>query len=88
MNFLCLFRMFKNTFYFRLPINVPTACAAFPQELLIQPKSLLKSRYPNIIQYNVMPRGGHFAAFEEPRLLADDIFSFVKKTEEPKAKSA
>ena len=29
-----------------------------------------------------MPRGGHFAAFEEPKLLADDIFSFVKKTEE------
>ncbi|XP_043590093.1 juvenile hormone epoxide hydrolase 1-like [Bombus pyrosoma] len=71
----------------QLPINVPTACAAFPQELLLQPESLLKSRYPNIIQYNIMPRGGHFAAFEEPRLLADDIFSFVKKTEELKAKS-
>ena len=71
----------------KLPINVPTGCAVFPQDLLLQPKSLLKSRYPNIIQYNVMPRGGHFAAFEEPRLLADDIFSFVKKTEELKAKS-
>ncbi|XP_071860145.1 juvenile hormone epoxide hydrolase 1 [Bombus fervidus] len=71
----------------QLPINVPTACAVFPRDLLVQPKSLLKSRYPNIIQYNVMPRGGHFAAFEEPRLLADDIFSFVKKTEELKAKS-
>lgn len=28
-----------------------------------------------------MPRGGHFAAFEEPQLLADDIFQFVRKVE-------
>lgn len=65
-----------------LPIKVPTACAAFPNELLVLPESLLKNRYPNIIQYNVMQRGGHFAAFEEPKLLADDVYSFVKKTEE------
>ncbi|XP_076173256.1 juvenile hormone epoxide hydrolase 1 [Ptiloglossa arizonensis] len=67
-----------------LPIKVPTACAAFPEELLVSPKFILKSRYPNIIQYNFLPRGGHFAAFEEPRLMSDDIFSFVKKTEEMK----
>ncbi|XP_026672258.1 juvenile hormone epoxide hydrolase 1-like isoform X2 [Ceratina calcarata] len=66
----------------QLPVKVPTACAAFPNELLVQTKSLLKDRYPNMIQYNVMPRGGHFAAFEEPRLLADDVYSFVKRTEE------
>lgn len=66
---------------FRLPVKVPTGCALFPHELLAQPKSILASKY-NIIQYNYMPRGGHFAAFEEPRLLADDVFSFVKKTEE------
>ncbi|XP_031835128.1 juvenile hormone epoxide hydrolase 1 [Nomia melanderi] len=68
----------------QLPIKVPTACAAFPEELLVQPKSLLKNRFANIIQYNFMPRGGHFAAFEEPQLLADDIFSFVKKAEKIK----
>ncbi|XP_034174046.1 juvenile hormone epoxide hydrolase 1 [Osmia lignaria lignaria] len=71
-----------------LPIKVPTACAVFPSELLALPQSLLTGRYPNIIQHNVLPRGGHFAAFEEPRLLADDIFSFVKKNEELKKKSS
>ncbi|OAD56030.1 Juvenile hormone epoxide hydrolase 1 [Eufriesea mexicana] len=71
----------------RVPIKVPTGCAAFPHELLSQPESLLKERYTNIIHFNFIPRGGHFAAFEEPRLLADDIFSFVKKTENLKTKS-
>ncbi|XP_054009276.1 juvenile hormone epoxide hydrolase 2-like [Hylaeus anthracinus] len=66
----------------RMPIRVPTACAVFPHELLSVPKFLLKQRYPNVIQYNYSPRGGHFAALEEPRLLADDVFNFVKKTEE------
>lgn len=76
------------TFYFRLPVKVFTACAAFPNEILILPESLLKQKYPNIIQYNVISRGGHFAAFEEPRLLANDIFSFVKKIENLTSKSS
>ncbi|XP_053974596.1 juvenile hormone epoxide hydrolase 1-like [Hylaeus volcanicus] len=65
-----------------LPIKVPTGCAAFPNELLLSPQSLLKDRYPSLIQYTYLSRGGHFAAFEEPRLLADDVFSFVTKAEE------
>ncbi|XP_033323810.1 juvenile hormone epoxide hydrolase 1 [Megalopta genalis] len=69
----------------QLPVKVPTACAAFPNELLLTAKSILSSRYPNIIQYNLMERGGHFAAFEEPQLLANDIFSFVEKTEKIRA---
>lgn len=71
-----------------LPIQVPTSCAIFPNELLALPKNLLTDRYTNIIQYNVLKSGGHFAAFEEPKLLAEDIFSFVKKLVEPKGKSS
>ncbi|XP_076763245.1 juvenile hormone epoxide hydrolase 2-like [Xylocopa sonorina] len=66
----------------QLPVEVPTGCAIFPKEIFSQPQSLLRNRYPNIIHYNIMPRGGHFAAFEEPTLLADDIFSFIKKIQE------
>lgn len=72
----------------QLPIKVFTACAVFPNEILVLPESLLKQKYPNIIQYNIISRGGHFAAFEEPRLLADDIFSFVKKIENLTSKSS
>lgn len=67
-------------------MKVPTGCAVFSNEILNMPRSLLKSRYNNIIQYNYIPRGGHFAAFEEPQLLADDVLSFIKLTEELKAK--
>jgi len=62
-----------------IPITVPTGMAAFPKELMVLPKSLAEHQYFNIIQYTDMPRGGHFAAFEEPKMLADDFYSFVKK---------
>lgn len=68
--------------FFRIPVNVPTACAIFPHELAYQPENLLRDKYTNLIQFNHLPRGGHFAAFEEPALLADDVFEFVSKTEE------
>ncbi|XP_076659281.1 juvenile hormone epoxide hydrolase 1 [Halictus rubicundus] len=64
----------------RFPVKVPTACAVFPNEIVLTPESMLKDRYANIVKYNSMERGGHFAAFEEPQLLANDIFNFVKIT--------
>lgn len=42
----------------------------------------LMDKYPNLLQSTEMPRGGHFAAFEEPELLSQDIFSAVKKFQE------
>lgn len=45
------------------------------------PKSWAKLRYHNIVSYTFMPEGGHFAAFEEPQLLATDLFQFAKKLE-------
>ena len=36
----------------------------------------------DIVQYSYLLRGGHFLAFEEPKLLAEDFFSFVRKLEE------
>ncbi|TGZ51818.1 juvenile hormone epoxide hydrolase 1-like [Temnothorax curvispinosus] len=71
-----------------LPIDVPVACAAFPYELFYQPESILRERYTNLIQFNHLPRGGHFAAFEEPALLADDIFKFVSTVEDIKKKNS
>lgn len=69
----------------KAPVKVPTACAAFPNELFLVPKSTLQEKYVNMIQYNTFKTGGHFAAFEEPQLLANDIVSFVKQTETIKA---
>lgn len=62
-------------------VFVPTGLAAFPNELMHCPESWAKNKFKNVYSYTFMPRGGHFAAFEEPQLLADDIFRFVKKVE-------
>lgn len=66
----------------RLPLHKPVACAIFPHEIVYQSKSLLEARYRNIIQFNHYPRGGHFAAMEEPQFVAEDVWSFVEKVEQ------
>lgn len=69
---------------FRTGIFVPTGLAAFQNELMHCPQSWAQIRSRNIYSYtSFMSRGGHFAAFEEPKLLADDILQFVKKVEKP-----
>ncbi|KAM6461811.1 epoxide hydrolase 1-like [Liasis olivaceus] len=65
----------------RLGVYVPTGIAAFPNELAHCPRSWAKKKFKKIVTYTYMPRGGHFAAFEEPELLAQDIRQFVKKVE-------
>ncbi|XP_032626357.1 epoxide hydrolase 1-like isoform X2 [Chelonoidis abingdonii] len=65
----------------RIGVYVPTGIAAFPQELAHCPRSWAKKLLKNIVVYSYMPRGGHFAAFEEPELLAQDIRQLVRKVE-------
>ena len=64
-----------------VPVKVPTAMSNFPNEVIYTPKSLLTSKFKQLIQYTDIARGGHFAALEEPELLADDIVNFVEKVE-------
>ena len=63
-------------------MNVPSGIASFPHEFPPFPKAVAGHRFKKLIQYTHMPAGGHFAAMEEPKLLADDIFSFVYKVEQ------
>lgn len=67
----------------RVPIEVPSFCAQFPNELFYQPAQILKDRYKNLRRAKLMPRGGHFAAMEEPQLLADDIWESFAEIENP-----
>ncbi|XP_023369665.1 epoxide hydrolase 1, partial [Otolemur garnettii] len=65
----------------RMKVHVPTGFAAFPSELLHAPEKWLKFKYPKLVSYSFMACGGHFAAFEEPELLAQDIRKFVSALE-------
>ncbi len=60
---------------------MPTGASVFPEELFVQPGPLAKFKYTNLISYKIMDRGGHFAAYEEPQLLADEVIEFVQKVE-------
>ncbi|GAC1353786.1 MAG: epoxide hydrolase [Ktedonobacteraceae bacterium] len=55
--------------------NVPAAIARFPQDILPAPREWAE-RWFNVQRWTAMPRGGHFAALEEPELLAEDIRTF------------
>ena len=54
------------------PVTVPTNFAKFPVEISYPPEEWLR-RFYNLARYTEMPSGGHFAAAEEPELLAQDI---------------
>lgn len=57
------------------PVTLPTGVASFPKEILRSPRSWCE-KYYNIIRWTDMPRGGHFAAFEQPELFVDDVAGF------------
>ena len=56
-------------------VEVPTAYQSFPKDILHPPRALAERAF-NIRRWSVAPRGGHFAALEEPRLLAQDVREF------------
>ena len=59
-------------------IEVPTAAAVFPRDLLLFPPRAMVERGYNIVHWSVMPRGGHFASLEEPELFLADLRAFVR----------
>ncbi len=62
----------------KLPfIAVPTGVARYPKEVLRWPRSWVERQY-NVTRWVTMPRGGHFAAMEQPVLFADDLQEFFR----------
>lgn len=58
-------------------LKIPTAVAAFPNDIVDPlPREMVECGY-NVVSFTEMPFGGHFAAFEQPKLLARDIFKFA-----------
>ena len=55
------------------PVPVPTGCSIFPGEILRCSRRWAEKRYTNLIHWNDLPRGGHFAAFEQPELFVEEL---------------
>ena len=58
-------------------VEVPTAYQSFPKDILHPPRSLAERAF-NIQRWSVSPRGGHFAALEEPERLVEDVRAFFR----------
>ena len=56
-------------------LQAPTAFGIFPRDLLLLPRTVAE-KFANVARWTIMPKGGHFASAEQPRLLADDVQSF------------
>jgi pimeloyl-ACP methyl ester carboxylesterase len=54
-------------------VTVPVAVSVFPDELFQAPRSWTEKAYPNLVHYNEVERGGHFAACEQPELYASEL---------------
>ena len=75
-----LYWEYKGGFFDVRNVTIPVAVSAFPDEIYQAPKSWAEKAYPKLIYYNRLPKGGHFAAWEQPELFTTELrasFKFV-----------
>jgi pimeloyl-ACP methyl ester carboxylesterase len=63
----------KLGFFTPKGVKIPVAVSSFPDDLYPMPRSWAERAYPELIHYNALPKGGHFAAWEQPQLLTEEI---------------
>ncbi|MEU4401596.1 epoxide hydrolase family protein [Micromonospora orduensis] len=61
------------SFFAAKGVSIPVAVSVFPDELYQAPKSWAEQAYPNLIHYNRLDKGGHFAAWEQPQLFSEEM---------------
>jgi pimeloyl-ACP methyl ester carboxylesterase len=54
-------------------VSIPVAVSVFPDELYPAPRSWTEKAYPKLIHYNKLDKGGHFAAWEQPKLFSEEV---------------
>jgi pimeloyl-ACP methyl ester carboxylesterase len=68
----------KLPFFAPKGIAIPVAVSAFPDEIYTAPRSWTERAYPKLIHYNRLPKGGHFAAWEQPQLFTSELRAAFK----------
>jgi pimeloyl-ACP methyl ester carboxylesterase len=63
----------KLGFFTPKGVKVPVAVSAFPDDLYQAPRSWCEQAYPKLMHYNRLPKGGHFAAWEQPKFLSEEM---------------
>jgi len=73
----------KLPFFAPKGIALPVAISAYPDEIYTAPRSWAQQAYPNLVHYNRLDKGGHFAAWEQPRSFVAELragFSSLRRT--------
>src|SRR2546423_2666278 len=68
-----LYRENKFGFFDPKGVSVPVAVSVFPDDLYQVPRSWAEQAYPNLIYYNKLDKGGHFAAWDTPKLFSEEV---------------
>ena len=68
-----LYWEYKGGFFNSKGVTIPVAVSVFPGEQYEAPRSWTERAYPNLIHYNRLDKGGHFAAWEQPQLFATEL---------------
>jgi pimeloyl-ACP methyl ester carboxylesterase len=68
-----LYWEYKGGFFNAKGVSIPVAVSVFPGEQYEAPRSWTEQAYPELLYYNALDRGGHFAAWEEPHLFASEL---------------
>ena len=63
----------KLAFFAPKGVTLPVAVSAFPDEIYTAPESWARAAYPKLVHYNRLDKGGHFAAWEQPRLFTAEL---------------
>jgi pimeloyl-ACP methyl ester carboxylesterase len=68
-----LYWEYKGTYWGARGVKIPTAVTVFPNEQYAAPRSWTERAFPKLIYYNRVDRGGHYAAWEQPQLFANEL---------------
>ncbi len=68
-----LYWEYRGGFFNAKGVSIPVAVSVFPSEQYQAPRSWAERAYPNLIHYNQVDKGGHFAAWEQPQLFSEEV---------------
>src|SRR6476646_9960101 len=68
-----LYQEYKGGFFNDFRISVPAAVSVFPEEVYQAPRSWTERAYPNLVHFNALAKGGHFAAWEQPKIFSEEV---------------
>ena len=63
----------KLAFFDPKNVAIPVAVSVYPDEIYAAPRSWVERAYPKLIHYNRLPKGCHFAAWEQPQLFSEEL---------------